>query len=215
MRDRASGPSFSVSRAPRAGRAPGTGAAALGLGLLLAAAASLSLPRPSLTQETPGGRDEAGQGAAQEPPPADPADVESIDAIVAALYEAISGPAGEERDADRIRSLFWPGSVLLPIVPDGTPRELGLERWIRGVAEYTRENAFYEREVARTENRYGHIAQVFSTYESRHDPEDPEPFTRGINAIQLVHDGSRWWITQIAWAETASAGPIPERYGGG
>ena len=43
------------------------------------------------------------------PPAADPADVSSIDAIVAALYDVISGPAGEKRDWARFRSLFAPG----------------------------------------------------------------------------------------------------------
>ena len=35
-----------------------------------------------------------------------PADVASIDAIMRAVYEVISGPAGQKRDWNRMRSLF-------------------------------------------------------------------------------------------------------------
>jgi hypothetical protein len=45
---------------------------------------------------------------------ADPADVESIDAIVTAAYDGISGPAGKKRDWDRERSLYFPGARLIP-----------------------------------------------------------------------------------------------------
>ena len=55
-------------------------------------------------------------------PPADPADVESVDAIVAAVYDVISGPAGQARDWDRWRSLFLPEARLIAVgqAPDGT-----------------------------------------------------------------------------------------------
>ncbi len=41
-------------------------------------------------------------------PTAKPSDVESVDAILKALYDVISGPAGQKRDWDRFRSLFLP-----------------------------------------------------------------------------------------------------------
>ena len=43
-----------------------------------------------------------------------PADVASVDAIVAALYDVISGDPGIERDWDRFRSLFYPGARMIP-----------------------------------------------------------------------------------------------------
>src|SRR5437879_8820432 len=45
---------------------------------------------------------------------ADPSDVESIEAIVAAAYDVISGPAGKKRDWKRERSLFISGARLVP-----------------------------------------------------------------------------------------------------
>ena len=56
------------------------------------------------------------------------------------------------------------------------------------------------------------IAHVFSTYESRHSLSDPEPFMRGINSFQLMHDGKRWWIVNVMWQHEAADLPIPERY---
>jgi hypothetical protein len=67
-------------------------------------------------------------------------------------------------------------------------------------------------EVARRTERYGNMAQVFSTYESRHDAADPKPFERGINSFQLMNDGHRWWIVTIFWQGETSAGPIPKEY---
>lgn len=146
-------------------------------------------------------------------PAADPADVSSIDAIVTALYDVISGPAGEPRDWDRFRSLLHPDAFFLPVSAEtGEPVKSTVEEFIENATAYTAENGFFEREVARTTQRYGPVAQLFSTYESRHAADDPEPFVRGVNSIQLVHDGTRWWVVQIAWADEQAAGPIPEEY---
>ena len=67
-------------------------------------------------------------------------------------------------------------------------------------------------ETARRVETYGHIAHAWSTYESRHKAEDPEPFARGINSIQLMHDGARWWIVTIFWEAETPENPIPEKY---
>src|SRR5215210_5864511 len=53
-----------------------------------------------------------------------PEDVKSIDAIIAAVYDVISGPVGQKRDWERMRSLFVPGARLMPtaaVRPPGTP----------------------------------------------------------------------------------------------
>ena len=161
----------------------------------------------------------AAPAAAQDPAPApaaaDPADVESIDAIVAALYESISGPAGE-RDWPRFRTLFVPGALLVPAQPraDGTAplRALGVEQYVQGAGAYFRENPFYEVESARRLERFGNVANAMSAYESRRAPEE-EPFTRGINTITLVHDGERWWVVSIAWDEHRAGNEIPAGFG--
>jgi hypothetical protein len=125
-------------------------------------------------------------------PEANPADVESIDAIIAALYDVISGPAGE-RDWDRFRSLFAPGAVLSAMVPrpDGShpARVFTYEDYVR--------------------LRFGNVANAMSAYESR-NAVDEEPFTYGINTITLVTDGDRWYVVSIAWDEVRDENPMPD-----
>ena len=149
-----------------------------------------------------------------------PEDVESIDAIVTAAYRLISGKAGEPRDWARSRALFAPGARLIPTTReagtrgpvDRPPQLLDVEMYIERVRPYFEQNGFYETEVARRVDRYDQIAQVFSTYESRHHPNDPEPFMRGINSIQLFNDGKRWWIVNIFWQQEYPEAPIPGEY---
>ena len=150
---------------------------------------------------------------------ADPADVESIDAIIAATYDVISGPAGKKRDWERERSLFWSGARLIPTatVPGKTdvdlaPLVLDIEGYIARVEPLFEKEGFYEKEIARRVEQFGRIAHVWSTYESRHNPNDAEPFMRGINSIQLFNDGNRWWILSIYWQHESSQHPLPEKY---
>ena len=149
-------------------------------------------------------------------PQANSADVNSMDAIIAAVYDVISGPAGKKRDWDRMRSLFHPGARLIPTGhrPTGEygSRVLGVEDYVsRGDAIFQKEG-FFEKEVARQTEVFGHIAHVFSTYESRHSLEDAKPFARGINSIQLMNDGKRWWIITIYWQAEDDKNPLPEQY---
>ena len=150
------------------------------------------------------------------PPAARPADVKSMDAIIAAVYDVISGPAGQQRDWDRMRSLFAPGARLIPTIyrPDGTPTLLTwtVDQYINVAGPRLEQAGFFEREVARTTERYGGIVQAFSTYESRHAADDPTPFQRGINSFQLFYDGTRWWIVTIYWEGERPGNPIPARY---
>ena len=151
---------------------------------------------------------------------ANPADVSSIDAIINAAYDVISGPAGQKRDFDRERSLFIPGARLIPTAakPGETgenknaPQILDVEGYIARVEPYFAENGFYEKEIARRTEQFGQIAHVWSTYESRHKEDDPEPFMRGINSVQLFHDGTRWWIVTIYWQHESVDDPIPGKY---
>jgi hypothetical protein len=154
--------------------------------------------------------------------------VSTIDGIIAAVYEVISGPAGQKRDWDRMRSLFAPGARLMPtspVHPPGTAPDaplngfevyatqaLDVDGFIARAGSYFEEHGFFERETARRVETFGHIAHVWSTYESRHKPEDPAPFARGINSIQLMNDGKRWWIVTIFWEAETPRTTIPKKY---
>ena len=189
-------------------------------------------------------------------------DVESIDAIITATYDVISGPAGKKRDWDRMRSLFFPGSRLIPTAKEAgrddvagpsedgqllqtsgkpatkaptrsswatqpvgstgcpagakrvdlAPNILDVNGFIARAEPILEKDGFYETEIARRVEHFGHLAHVWSTYESRRDPSDAQPFMRGINSIQLFHDGIRWWIVTIYWQHESSVDPVPAKY---
>lgn len=163
------------------------------------------------------GEPSGGAVAPPERPAAAPADVESMDAILAALYDVISGPAGQPRDWDRLRSLFLPTARLIPVqrAPDGTVRyrALTVDEYIEASGPTLIEVGFREREIARRIDEFGHVAQVFSTYEG-HREGMAEPLVRGLNSIQLIHDGQRWWISSLAWSPERPDLPVPARYEG-
>lgn len=144
-----------------------------------------------------------------------PADVASVDSIMAALYDTISGPAGKARDWERLRSLFRSDGrmVVHSLGKDGAihTRVMSVEDYITRVTPVFAKEGFYESELARSGEQFGQIAQVFSTYEARHAPAD-QPFMRGINSVQLVNDGQRWWISQLLWQPEGEKTPLPARY---
>jgi hypothetical protein len=149
-------------------------------------------------------------------PAANSADVSSPDAILAALYDVISGPAGK-RDWDRMRSLFVPGARLIPARRDAQSGEfralvLDVEGYISRSAPFLEKEGFFEKEIARRSERFGNILHAFSTYESRHKADDAAPFARGINSIQLLFDGKRWWIVTIYWQGESPDTPLPKEF---
>jgi len=149
-------------------------------------------------------------------PAANPADVSSPDAILAALYDVISGPAGQKRNWDRFRSLFAPGARLIPTGRAQTgefrARVLDAEGYVERTTPLLEGTGFYEREIARRTERFGNILHAFSTYESRRKADDPAPFIRGINSIQLLYDGTRWWIVTVFWQAESPDNPLPKEF---
>ena len=148
-------------------------------------------------------------------PAARAADVASVDAIVAALYDVISGPAGAPRDWDRMRALFAPEGKMAAVGarPDGSfgMRSMAVEDYIARNAKHFATDGFFETELARTSDAFGQIVHVFSTYEARKAP-DTAPFMRGINSIQLYNDGTRWWIVSVLWRAEDARLALPQRY---
>ena len=138
---------------------------------------------------------------------ASPSDVATLDAIVHAMYEVISGPAGAPRDWSRFRSLYLPGSRLMPVVspPGEKPRVrvLSPEEYILRVEPIFAAEAFWERETGRQVETLGRVAHVLSHYESLRDPNG-EPFERGTNSVQLFYDDSRWWVVSVMWNTSRS-----------
>ena len=150
---------------------------------------------------------------------ADPKDIDSPRAIVGALYDVVSGPAGQKRNWPRMRTLFSQEAKLIPVGMRAggisVKRALSIEEYIGGNGPYLEKEGFFEKEINFRMDQFGQIAQVFSTYESRHRADDKLPFMRGINSIQLWNDGKRWWIINILWQNESPTLPIPSEYAGG
>jgi len=142
------------------------------------------------------------------------ADGVSIDALVNAIYESITFSEGEEPDMERFKSLFIPNALFIRITPDG-PNTMDLASFVSSFSERVKSNAltsFYEAEISRKTHSFGGIAHVFSTYKKRMNTTDPRSLGRGINSIQLFHDGKRWWACGITWEDERDDNPIPEKY---
>jgi hypothetical protein len=149
-------------------------------------------------------------------PAAKPSDVASPEAILAAVYDVISGPATQKRDWNRFQSLFYPDARLVRTAPkkEGgfSATAFSPQGYVDRASLYFEKNGFFEREIARHTERWGNILQAFSTYESRHDAKDALPFARGINSFQLFFDGNRWWILTIFWQEETAQNPLPAEF---
>ncbi len=150
-----------------------------------------------------------------------PADATSVDSVVAALYASVSHPAGGSPDFERMRGIFlYVGMLVPPAKPNQEVAVVDVDSWaekFQKAAAARKEKGepgqgFFEHEIARRQDCFGKVCQIFSTYESRHAESDAKPFVRGVNSIQLVHDGHRWWIASVAWDEERPDNVIPQPY---
>ena len=142
-------------------------------------------------------------------------DVSTVDSIIAALYQTISGPVGQPRQWDRFSTLFHPEARLIPTrCPEAgtcTLRVMTPAQYRQNADTFLVKEGFQETELARSTERYGNIAQAFSSYQSFRRGETT-PFTRGINSIQLFWDGTRWWVLSIFWDSERPGNPLPAAF---
>ena len=153
--------------------------------------------------------------SAADVPAANPKDVENLDAIVAAVYDVISGPPGP-RDWNRFNSLFAADARLIAVrMPkDGgkpslvfmTPKDYEAR-----AGKHFLEHGFFEHEISRKTDSFGAMAHIYTTYESR-ETKDGKSIDRGINSLEFFYDGTRWWCVQIYWDAERPGNPIPEKY---
>jgi hypothetical protein len=161
--------------------------------------ASASAPAPDLASQVP-------------PPKSD--DVKSMDALLHAIYDVISGPAGD-RDWNRFRSLFVPQARFTQTMkaPDGNVAVnlLSVDDFVTMAGDIFKKEPFYENAIVNRTQTFGSVTQVFSSYESRRAP-GAKPFERGINSIQMINDGKRWWVLSILWDEERPDNPLPAEF---
>jgi hypothetical protein len=148
-----------------------------------------------------------------QPVAARPEDVASIEAIVKASYETISGGVGVPRQWGRDESLFDP-NVRFVAVQRGPKSGATIamitthQEFVDAADESTVKDGFTERELAHKIERYGNVATVLSSYEGK-NASTGKVVTRGVNIFQLYFDGKRWWILSMAWDEETPQNPIP------
>lgn len=142
--------------------------------------------------------------------------VTTLDSTLKTLYNVISGKKGEARNWELFKFLFKPEAKLIPSGKNkqGTygVRYLSPDDYIKSSGKWLIDNGFFEKEIHRTVSTFGNITQVFSTYESFKSETDEKPFMRGINSIQLLNDGNRWWVINIYWTQETQENPIPKEY---
>lgn len=142
-------------------------------------------------------------------------DVATIDGIIKAYYEVISGPAGQPRQWSRDQTLYIADLRFVAMSEDknGQPRAqiASHQQFVDASDAMLVKEGFYESEIHRVTEKFGHIAHVFSTYESRQKKDGPV-IARGINSIELFYDGKRWWIASAIWDDERADNPIPGEY---
>ncbi|HLV69606.1 MAG TPA: hypothetical protein VKY34_02780 [Xanthomarina sp.] len=142
--------------------------------------------------------------------------VKTLDSTIETLYAVISGEKGETRDWELFKYLFMQNAKLIPTGKNqeglNVVRYMSPSEYISTSGSWLEEHGFFEKEIHRTVNTFGNITHVFSTYEAYHSETDTAPFMRGINSIQLLFDGHRWWIVNIYWSQETEANPIPVDY---
>jgi hypothetical protein len=179
------------------------------LGMVCFAIAQTPVPQTSPAPSTPAASSPIAPSAA-----ARPGDVDSVEHIIAAVYDVISGPAGP-RDWDRFRTLYYPGARMIPSRRDDkgtiTARVSSPDEYATRSSAFFMKEGFFENSVSNRVEEWDHIAHVWSTYESRHAKGD-KPFARGVNSFQLFNDGSRWWILTVYWEGEDPSHPLPEKY---
>jgi hypothetical protein len=144
-------------------------------------------------------------------PEPDAADVATIDGIVHAFYDVISGPAGMPRQWRRDSTLYMPGAMFVALGESNgkpTANPMSPEEFRRRTDASLVKNGFFEIELGRRVEQFGNVAQVRSVYEMRRAAGDP-PFGRGVNYLLLYWDGDRWWISGAVWDDERPDNPLP------
>ena len=145
-------------------------------------------------------------GALASSHPASKADLAGIDQAIRGVYDVISGPPGQKRDFDKMRSMFAPGATLKAISPKGL-RGGSLEDYITRNKEALEKDGFTERELGRRVELWGGLATAWSAYDGR--TADGSFHERGINSFQLVKIDGKWLVASILWQEATPDNPLP------
>ena len=121
------------------------------------------------------------------------ADTDSIDDIINAYYDVVSGSVGHEFDSKRDQNLHAENAIITKFDDKNNFQRHDLITEQQSVPKIYTES-FYEIEVSREVQRYENIAHVWSEFEIR-ETKDSESFSSGFNSISLYFKDDRWWIS--------------------
>ena len=149
-------------------------------------------------------------------------DVDTVDHLVASLYDVISGPPGQ-RDWERFRSLFLPDGKIAVVVAESAATKdapahrgdavfLTPEMYAQRDDPYFKAHGFFERSIANRVEQFGNLISVWSTYESRNTKDDVKPFSRGINSIQIAYARGRFWLASVLFDDERPGLTLPDKY---
>jgi hypothetical protein len=130
--------------------------------------------------------------------------------IPAAIDAAISGPADKDRAC--MKALLIPEArmMFVSLGADGSPsyRLETLDDWIARVK--ARGHATLEEKQLKFHiERYGNIAQLWSSYALN---SDGKQVARGINSIQAIKETGGWRVTGIMVQAESATAPLPKEY---
>jgi hypothetical protein len=151
-----------------------------------------------------------------------PGDVDTVDHLVASLYDVVSGPAGQ-RDWDRFRALFVPDGRLGWIIPESAATKdrparkgdaifLTPDMFMQQNDSYFKTNAFFERSIVKRVDEFGNLVAVWSTKESRDAKDQAQPSSRGIDSFQIVRAHGRFWIACLIFDDERPGVTLPAKY---
>lgn len=141
-------------------------------------------------------------------PAANPDDVATIDGVIKAYYESVSGHPGT-RDGERMLSLFIPGGKIKINTDGDVPTHELAENYLRTESFLTISTDFFEREISRDTQQFGYMANVLSTYGISDAVANENYTARGVTAFELVKTGGRWWVLSTLWQRESEDLPLP------
>jgi hypothetical protein len=144
-------------------------------------------------------------------PVARSSDVSSPEALLSALHDSVSGPAGPV-DWNRFRSLFLPSARLGSSTTDSkgvaritlaSPEEL-----IKSGASERERVPWYEVILVKRIQRFDNIAVAYYSHDNRSSP-DGGVVQQSVNVCEMLYDGTRWWILSDIWNVVPKSTKLP------
>lgn len=143
----------------------------------------------------------------------DTAAFQTPDGLVAALYDAVTFPAGRTPDWDYVRSMFLPEAVVVLRTSREATSVFSLDGFVGDFVHFIEqanvgEKGFSERIVRTRAMVFGDIAHVLVLYEA-HITDSPRPPQQGVDSIHLVQRDGRWWIASVVNEIPTAERPLP------